>query len=125
MIIEESNYICSLCLHNFVAAVRNSVYGFVVFTEKIMSVYPHISSVNLYGKLRDKFNFGLNQSNIRNQDSSVCIAMGCGAGWVESILDWGKRFSLLHSVQTVSVVHPGLYRMDTGRSFPVGKAAGA
>jgi hypothetical protein len=33
--------------------------------------------------LTDKFNFGLNQTNIRNQDSSVFIAMGYGAGWVE------------------------------------------
>jgi hypothetical protein len=39
--------------------------------------------VNLYEKLTDTFNFGLNQSIIRNQDSSVFIAMGYGAEWVE------------------------------------------
>jgi hypothetical protein len=33
-------------------------------------------------------------------------------------------FSLVHSVQTVSGAHPASYPMDSGDSFPGGKAAG-
>jgi hypothetical protein len=38
---------------------------------------------------------------------------------------WGKEFSLLQIVQTGFEVHPTSYPMDTGSSFPGGKAAGA
>jgi hypothetical protein len=38
---------------------------------------------------------------------------------------YDKEFSLLHVVQTGSGVHPTSCPMDTGGSFPGGKAAGA
>jgi hypothetical protein len=34
---------------------------------------------------------------------------------------WGKEFSLLNVIQTISGVHPTSYPMGTGGSFPGGK----
>jgi hypothetical protein len=64
--------------------------------------------------------------NIKNQDSSVSIAIGY---WlydegVRVRVWWGQEFSLLHVVQTGSGVHPTSYPMGTGSSFPRDKVAG-
>jgi hypothetical protein len=54
-------------------------------------------------------------------DSAGGIATGYGLdeSW------WGQEFSILHSVQTGSGVHPTSYPMGTGGFFPGGKAVGA
>jgi hypothetical protein len=36
-----------------------------------------------------------------------------------------KRFSILHSVQTGSMAHPGFYTIDAGGGLPGAKEAGA
>jgi hypothetical protein len=59
-----------------------------------------------------------------SRDSSVGIATGYGLDAPGSIPD-SARFSLPHSVQTGSGIHPASYPMGTGGSFPGGKAAGA
>jgi hypothetical protein len=53
------------------------------------------------------------------KDTSINMEMGCTAG-----VRFQARvsFSLLHSVQTGSGVHPVSYTMDIGGDFPVGKA---
>jgi hypothetical protein len=38
---------------------------------------------------------------------------------------YGQEFSVLHVVQTGSVVHPTFYTMGTGSSFIKGKVTGA
>jgi hypothetical protein len=60
-----------------------------------------------------------------NRDSSVGIATGYGLEGRASVPGWGKRFSLLHVVQTDSGVHPASYPMGKGGSLPVCKAARA
>jgi hypothetical protein len=54
----------------------------------------------------------------RRRDSVVGIATGYG-------LDGRGVGVRVHVVQTGSGVHPTSYPMDTGGSFPAGKAAGA
>jgi hypothetical protein len=60
-------------------------------------------------------------------DSAVGIATDYGLHdrGVGICVPEGQVFSLLHVVQTGSGAHPALYRMDTGDSFPGGKAVGA
>jgi hypothetical protein len=58
-----------------------------------------------------------------NRGSSVGTATRVGAGRPRSrssILDRGKTFYFLRSVQTGSVTHPASYTMDTVRLFPPG-----
>jgi hypothetical protein len=62
--------------------------------------------------------------NWRSRDSSVGIATGHALDGRGSILVRGKRFSLIHSIQTSSGAHPASYPMGTGVSFPAGKAGG-
>jgi hypothetical protein len=60
-------------------------------------------------------------------DSSVGIATGYGLddqGEREFESRQGKKFSLLHIVQTASGVHPTSYKMGTGGSFPRVKRQG-
>jgi hypothetical protein len=62
-----------------------------------------------------------------SRDSSVGIATGYkldDQGGREFEPRYGKKFSLLHIVQTGSGVYPTSYKMGTGVSFPGGKAAG-
>jgi hypothetical protein len=54
--------------------------------------------------------------DIVSQDSSVGIADDQGEREFES--RQGKKFSLLHIVQTGSGVHPTSYTMGSGGSFP-------
>jgi hypothetical protein len=54
----------------------------------------------------------------------VGTAIGYGMGDRDLISGRGKEFSLFHSVQTGSEAHPVSYSMDTGGSFPRGKATG-
>jgi hypothetical protein len=59
--------------------------------------------------------------NMVSRNSSVGIATGYGLddqGRREFESRWGKKFSLLHIVQTGSGVHPTSYKMGTGGSFP-------
>jgi hypothetical protein len=42
----------------------------------------------------------------------------------DSIPGRGKRFSLLHSIQTGSGIHPASYPMGAGNSISRGKAVG-
>jgi hypothetical protein len=63
-----------------------------------------------------------------SQDSAVSIATGYGLegrGITEFESRWEQDFSPLHAVQTGSGAHPASYPMDTGDSYPGGKAAGA
>jgi hypothetical protein len=50
-------------------------------------------------------------------------------GWTTDVSEFEsqkcREFSLLHSIQTGSGVHPTSYPMSTGSSFPGDKAAGA
>jgi hypothetical protein len=65
--------------------------------------------------------------DIWSRDSSVGIATAYGLddqGGREFESQEGKKFSLLHMVQTDSGGHPTAYKMGTGGSFPGGKAAG-
>jgi hypothetical protein len=56
----------------------------------------------------------------------VCIRAGIATGKrLEFESQWGQEFSLLRFVQTGSGAHSASYLMDTGGSFPEGKAAGA
>jgi hypothetical protein len=55
---------------------------------------------------------------LQSQDSSVDIVMGYGPDSWGSIPGMGKRFTLLHIVQTGSRAHPAPYPMDTGGLFP-------
>jgi hypothetical protein len=52
--------------------------------------------------------------------SSVGIVTGCIAGFRFTV--GARYFSLLHSAQTGSGAHPASCPMDTGGSFPGGKA---
>jgi hypothetical protein len=63
----------------------------------------------------------------KNFDSSVGIALGYGLGDRGSRVRFsaGAGNSLHHRVQNGSAAHPASYPMDTGGSFPGGKAAGA
>lgn len=60
-----------------------------------------------------------------SQDSSVGIVIGyrldARGSWV-SILERGKRFSFLRSIQTDSESLPSSYSVGTGSYFPEGKA---
>jgi hypothetical protein len=62
---------------------------------------------------------------LNTADGSVGTATGYELKNRDSIPDSGKRFSLLHSVQTGSGAHTASYYMDNGSSFPGAKAAGA
>jgi hypothetical protein len=53
-----------------------------------------------------------------SRDSSVGIATGYELDVLDSIPGKGKRFSLLHRVQTVSGIHLPPYPMGTGGCFP-------
>jgi hypothetical protein len=56
-----------------------------------------------------------------SRDSSVGIATDYGLddqGRREFESRWGKKFSLLHIVQTGTGVNPTSYKMGTGGSFP-------
>jgi hypothetical protein len=57
-----------------------------------------------------------------SRDSSVGIATGWAAG--VRFRAESRDFSLLHSSQTGPGARPASYPMDTGGSFPGGKAAG-
>jgi hypothetical protein len=62
-----------------------------------------------------------------SRDSSVGIATGYGLddqGGLDFKSRLGKKFSLLHIVQTGSGVHPTSYKMGTGGSFPGVKQQG-
>jgi hypothetical protein len=66
---------------------------------------------------------------------SICLCNPCGAGVVTDygLVGQGVRVRIpvegsyfpLHIVQTGSGAHRASYPMDTGGSFPLGKAAGA
>jgi hypothetical protein len=56
-------------------------------------------------------------------DNSVCIATSCWAAGVR-FPGWIKDFSLLHSIQSGSGVHPASYLMGTAGSFPGGEGGG-
>jgi hypothetical protein len=60
----------------------------------------------------------------RHRGSSFVIATGYELDGSGSIPCRGRDFSLLHSVQTGSGVHPASYTMGTGVFFPGVKAAG-
>jgi hypothetical protein len=77
-----------------------------------MSKYIFINSVRVPG---------------RSRGTSVGIATGYGVDdqGVGVRVRMGREFSILHAVQTGSGVDPASYPMDTGDSFPGGKAAGA
>jgi hypothetical protein len=68
-------------------------------------------------RIRDLLRAGIAQSVQR-------LATGWTTKGSEFESRWGQEFSLLHVVQTGSGVHPASYTMDTGGSFPGGKAAG-
>jgi hypothetical protein len=81
----------------------------------------------LYFPKTIQYLFSLNISNHVSRDSAVSIATSY---WLDDRgvgvqVQWGQEFSLLHIVQTGSGVHPTSYPMDTGGSFPRGKATGA
>jgi hypothetical protein len=61
-------------------------------------------------------------------DSSVGIALGYGLddrGSKVRFPEGAGKFSLHHRVQNGSRAHPASYSMDTGGSFPGGKAVEA
>jgi hypothetical protein len=60
-----------------------------------------------------------------NNDSSVRIVKGYELDGQSSIPGSGKSFSLLHSVQTSSGIHPASYPIGTGDSFSEVKVGGA
>jgi hypothetical protein len=72
--------------------------------------------------------FGLfTVKKIGSQDSSVSIGTRIRTEQLSSqglISGSGKRFSLLHSVQTGSGPHSASCMIGTGACFPVGKVAG-
>jgi hypothetical protein len=71
-------------------------------------------------KAKNRINIRTNAC-CRSRDSSVGIATGY---WLDDHGGWefesrrGKKFLLLHIVQTGSGVHPTSYKMGTGGSFP-------
>jgi hypothetical protein len=65
--------------------------------------------------------FGSKREEVRSRDISV----GTATGWTARVrFPAVQDFSLLHSVQTGSGVHPASYPMGTGGYFPGSKAAG-
>jgi hypothetical protein len=62
----------------------------------------------------------------KSPDSAVGIATshGLDGRGVGVRVQWGNGFFPLHIVQTGSGAHPASYPVDTGGSFPGGKAAG-
>jgi hypothetical protein len=60
-----------------------------------------------------------------SQDSLIAIGMSYGQDGWGLIPSRGKRFSLLHSIQTSSGAHPASYPVGTRGSFSSRKVAGA
>jgi hypothetical protein len=61
------------------------------------------------------------------KDSTVGTVTGNGLNdrVLEFDSQWGKKFLLLHSIQTSSGAYPATYPMGIGGSFRESKAAGA
>jgi hypothetical protein len=126
---------CKHSLRSFIQRNRPGPRLLVIFRNKLISYGEELLAPRQTTNMEDHplsavrdclFNIFAAILHIWSRDSVVGVATGYGLdeGGGRSSSP-GRVTNFLHVVQTGSGVHPSSYPMDTGGSFPGGKAAGA
>jgi hypothetical protein len=104
--------------------LQTATCNFINFTRTFLPIDLYSGNVlNYLSTISSLLEISLIRIACRSRDNSVGIAKDYGLVRRDSIPSRGKRFSLLHSVQTGCGAHRPSYPLSTGGSFPRGRAA--